>query len=205
MNIDLAQVNYAVRASSITLSDQIYQIKGDIIGSLHSEAPRPPSDPQQLMLLVADQNKQTIQIFSELTIELSAANGFMADLPEQGENSMKLTKLSQKVTDCNKTFDDARKQVIGYANDSQLDPKLAKQEAMRLMRVTNPCRSVVIDLRGQSTELFVSIEQAATQLRKEMDEKSALAWWIAAILYTIGWSLTLLGRVYGVPIEAAQE
>ena len=54
-------------------------------------------------------------------------------------------------------------------------------------------------LAANVAEFNKGILDEAKTLRARDESKARWAWWIAAVLYTVGWGLGLLGKIYEVP------
>jgi hypothetical protein len=67
-----------------------------------------------------------------------------------------------------------------------------------IRRVSEKIKDIEIDV----TRLYSRLLNEARRLRKENEDRSEWAWWIAAVLYTLGWSLAVVGRLYDVPVSS---
>jgi hypothetical protein len=98
----------------------------------------------------------------------------------------------------------ALKKLLGIVMDWGADPPTEQSEKEALQRASTlfVLRFDLIALNLRIDKLQTKVLAEAETTRKRNETWATRAWWIAAVLYTLGWGLAVVGRLYDVPIAS---
>lgn len=62
--------------------------------------------------------------------------------------------------------------------------------------------SMILDSEFAGSGVLPEVFNRCEEIRNRNERKATWAWWISAGLFALGWSLGVLGKLYGVPVES---
>ena len=148
--------------------------------------PRP--DPSKITLQSEESQSQfTFDSIFRMKDQFDAATRMLKNIPHDKTKDDELKKLRARCEEASKKFK-------GFTSPGSSTPQSELEQAFRAMlAIERETLSVEDDLDKFSTEFFV--ESHEVQEKKEREYR--LAKYVAIGFYTVGWSLTLLGKLYG--------
>jgi hypothetical protein len=195
--INAVQSAYAVRGDISELTQEIY----DIEAKLHDHEMDEAAKANKLF----DYNAAKYRL-EEMYRRFAQVNGtsrqigiLVRILPENDANRKKAREIDEglKTSRNNLIWLDSklRKSTLGIENEEEWERKALEVTGEAEQDEEEALRALMNDSEKLTTVVFDDAEA----IRKRNEKYAAIAWWITAALFVIGWGLGLLGKVYRVP------
>jgi hypothetical protein len=205
-SINMAEYIYALEQDTTTLVNKTEEIRAVVRSIRFGPTPKPfhatDFDSMQKELFNSG------DLISDDEVRLGNMSILSSALPEHNDDH-------QMAAGCRKDLDEMEKRLTSIGKQLVIREGFPQNRDGQdrywhdLVETLRPQYSEFKVAYGQLTLKLNSLEQRifadAESQRHKYDEYSDLAWWISAGLFVLGWSLGLLGKLYGMPEAAGNE
>jgi hypothetical protein len=143
---------------------------------------------------------------SGMWLKLGFGSILTSKLPERSSLRQKLSDLTEEY---NKEHAQSEKLHYALYHTSQegaaSSPEMLDQAARQYGEQIVALSVSYENLDRRMSALASDLISEAKQVRIRNDRLSRVAWWISAILFTIGWGLGLVAKLYGLPEQGEGE
>jgi len=141
---------------------------------------------------------------SKAQLTLSNLTILADKMPASTDYQRAISELEEETENIRKQLDELKPTQRQRAEDLHYDEKSADDNPSLLLReetLFNSAESLRKITEGMTTQLLHDAEDLRTKHERYAD----YAWRISWVLFSLGWCLGLLGKVYGVPDVASDE
>jgi hypothetical protein len=198
--LNMAQYIYSVKADSAATSAAVMQA---VLFSQMSDGNI--KDPERWFEDLKHLTQEKEQSMLDQEIALSNAEILIDRLPKVRQERDELDRLRKLARQYGNEALDAYLDVDRTARSIRVmppDKKLEQAEKYRDDHDTREWSKKTGKLVDDVWALLKGTLEQANILRKSNETKSQCAWWIAAVLYTLGWGLAVVGRFYDIPVTS---
>ncbi len=140
---------------------------------------------------------------------LDAMGILLEQLPNTKEKKQKADELRQEVFDLNQKLeeyqskDETEDALVGSKHETLTGDSLSRYELKH--KEEKDFFTILYTVCDTSRDFTNNVIQIAENVRTVNAKRADHARWISAVLFTLGWGLGLLGKIYGVPESASGE
>jgi hypothetical protein len=205
-SVQLARYMYGQARGTSDVLDAIYRIAEHIEAADRAQGLSGSSAPDRLSAQVVNISKAQFDFITAMLDsshrELESADLLIEKLPSPAADRARYESLQQRLVQVrdlmngesnrppSTTLPDAEKELV----EAQNQLKLAMEGGGRDPEWLTVNREI--------DRFTGEILSKAEVVRVENEGRGNLAWWLSAVLYTLGWSLALVGRLFGVQVDS---
>lgn len=220
--IDMAEYIYAIRADTSEAVSTLRAVDQQVSQDTDVVAKRPGVNPFEL------EEGLGVKAILQLALEEANTVGrdlrnisiLVEKLPNQEENRKEVQRLINTQQQYSKQLQVPRAQlelILGKLRKDNIADRLRAENRSAKDALLDPEDQQTMNVLGElltgilkTSETFTTllpedkkfvgnVLDGAERLRRKNEKRSNYAWWIAAVLYTIGWGLAVLSRLYDLP------
>ena len=193
-----AQTTFTLRDQNVRMTTMLTEIRTRVVALNDKSLPKMPVGVWRVSQAYAgvEQTRETIQLLGQ---SLATITPLAQKLPKDEKRDAELvecTKLVAQTRDDYLTAENVLKDVLTRAQSSKSD--LTKADEQRAESVAGAYVAVEQQAAVRIAALESGVLSAAPKYREEQEHR--YAWWNKASywLYSLGWGLGLIGKIYGV-------
>lgn len=211
--IETAEYFYPLLAQSTEIKKQLKKVEDQQL-----KGANPPSDLLHLSLFKIDEELLSDQSNALNDLEMSAANRrILIDVLPGGDSlRQEADSVDLQLAKMTKILYAVDQEIAGVIyneitvehghpfNDDQREAEFDKSEP-HIGAEVKESFGALTSTSDASSALSKNVLEHARAIRTRNAHYSKFAWWISALLFAFGWSIGLVGKLYGVPEAAGGE
>jgi|SRR5277367_1560471 len=193
--LETARYIYSVREDANVVREEIRAV----IES-RPMAPGSKEDPDVVMADIESAFTEHSLGTRDIVMQADVIEQLLEKLPADQEETRELQQVKDGAARGQEEANNAYTRAWELANRLHGMSPDKKREAVNDYRDSEPFAALRAeqDVRPRADAVFNRVLKRAKLLQKDNETEARWAWWIAAVLYTIGWSLAAVGRFYEV-------